>query len=173
MKSLWNSVFFFLCYSFVVDRIFYMSTVLYNNQKIIEKCHVNESEFFHSYLIAYRQHLVDVIPYHVIEFPVYEWINILMTISWHFMDLLIVLISIGLTTRFNQINRRLIASQRIVLREKFWNEIRTHYYALIDLVDEIDGQFSILILISTGHNLFSLCTSIFESLMGYFILLNY
>ncbi|KAG5679779.1 hypothetical protein PVAND_009317 [Polypedilum vanderplanki] len=89
----------------LVDRALYMSTVLHNNQQIIENCNVNESEFFHSYLLAYRLHLVDVIPYHIAIFPLYEWINILMTFSWNFMDLLIVLISIGLTTRFNQINK--------------------------------------------------------------------
>jgi gustatory receptor len=142
-----------------------MSTVLLNNQQIIENCRVNESEFFRSYLIAYRQHLVDVIPYHIAMFPLYEWVNILMTFSWNFMDLLIVLISIGLTTRFSQINRRLVNGANAG-GDVFWNEIRTHYYSLIDLVDEIDEQFSMLILISTGHNVFSLCTSIFESLMG-------
>ena len=143
-----------------------MWTVLYNNQEIINNCNLNESEFFHSYLIAYRHHLIDVIPYHIAEFPIYEWINILMTFSWHFIDLLIVIISIGLSTRFVQINQRLIKSQGIELPDNFWSEIRQQYYSLIDLTEIVDDEFSVVILIGTGHNLFSLCTSIFESLMG-------
>lgn len=143
-----------------------MWTALHNNQEIIKHCNVNESEFFHSYLIAYRYHVLDVIPYHIAEFPLCEWINLLMTYSWNFIDLLIVIISIGLSTRFDQINQRLIKSQGIEVADGFWGEIREHYYSLIDLVEIIDEEFSILILIGTGHNLFSLCTSIFESLMG-------
>jgi gustatory receptor len=136
-----------------------------NNQQIIKNCHVNESEFFQSYLIAYRYHLTNAIPYHVIEFPFYEWISILMTYSWNFIDLFIILISVCLATRFNQINDRLASSCLISHRsERLWNEIRVDYYALIDLVDEIDKEISMLVLLSTGHNLFSICVKIFESL---------
>lgn len=150
---------------FSVDHALFLMTSFYNNQQIINICHVNESEFFHSYLIAYRYHLTTAIPYHFIQFPIYAWVNILMTFSWSFIDLLIILISVALSTRFNQINFRLIDSCSDASSNKtFWSEIRTNYYALIDLVDEIDQEISILILVSTGHNLFSLCVIIFESL---------
>jgi gustatory receptor len=89
-----------------------------------------------------------------------------MTYSWNFIDLLIILISIALTTRFNQINHRLLTSRNVVVANQFWNDILTHYCALIELVDEIDEQFSLLILISAGQNAFTLCTKIFESLVG-------
>ena len=148
-----------------MDHVLYLTTSFYNNQQIIDNCHVNESEFFHSYLIAYRYHLITVIPYHIIEYPIYEWINILMTFSWNFIDLLIILVSIGLATRFDQINHRLIDSRSGARsNDRFWSEIRINYFALIDLVDEIDREISTLVLISTGHNLFSLCVTIFESL---------
>jgi gustatory receptor len=86
-----------------------------------------------------------------------------MTFSWNFIDLLIILVSVGLATRFNQINQRLI-KYRSGSTDVFWTNIRVDYYALIDLVDEIDGEMSILLLISTGHNLFSLCVNIFQCL---------
>lgn len=156
---------FIICFSIAVDHALFLMTSIYNNQLIIERCHVNESEFFHSYLIAYRYHLIDVIPYHIFEFPLYEWINILMTFAWDFIDLLIILISVGLAFRFDQINRRLMDCRCDGgNNEQFWGEIRVNYYALIDLVDRIDQEISSLILISTGHNLFSLCVIIFESL---------
>jgi gustatory receptor len=153
------------CSSFTVDHSLFVATSLYNNQQIIDYCRVNESEFFHSYLIAYRYHLTDVIPYHMIEFPFYTWITILMTFSWNFIDLFIILISVGLATRFNQINERLLsAAAKSESDDKFWTEIRINYYAMIDLVDVIDQEISILVLLSTGHNLFSMCVNIFECL---------
>lgn len=66
---------------FSVDHTLFLATSFYNNQQIIETCHVYESEFFHSHLIAYRYHLIDAIPYHFVEYPIYEWVHILMTSS--------------------------------------------------------------------------------------------
>lgn len=141
----------------------FLTTSFYNNQQIIDNCRLNESEFFHSYLIAYRYHFIDVIPYHIIEFPIYAWISILMTYSWNFMDLFIILISIGLTTRFNQINMRLIKSFENN-NDFYWTAIRMNYYAMLDLVDKVDTEISILVVVSTGRNLYSICVNIFESL---------
>lgn len=152
-----------ICFS--VDHALFLIRSFYNNQQIIEYCNVNESEFFHSYLIAYRYHLTSVIPYHIIEYPLYEWINILMTFSWSFVDLIIVLISVALAKRFNQVNNRLIENRENAnSNEYFWTQIRLNYYSLVDLVEQVDEEVSVLILISTGHNLFSLCVVIFESL---------
>lgn len=141
----------------------FLITSFYNNQQIIDNCRLNESEFFHSYLIAYRYHLTRAIPYHIIEFPIYEWINILMTYSWNFIDLFVILISVGLAARFNQINGRLIDGAGNN-SERFWSEIRVNYYALVDLVDEIDKEISMIVLVSTGRNVYSVCVIIFESL---------
>lgn len=150
---------------FPVDHVLFLMNSFSINQNIIDYCKVNESEFFHSYLIAYRYHLTKVIPYHIIQYPIYEWINILMTFSWNFIDLFIILISVALAMRFNQINFRV---EKFCCEpstsENFWNEIRMNYYAMIDLVDRIDHEIAILMLMSTGHNLVSLCVVIFESL---------
>lgn len=156
-----------MCYKLYVsgDHTLLIIKSFYNNQQIIDYCHVNESEFFHSYLIAYRYHLTSVIPYHFIEYPLYEWINILMTFTWNFLDLLIILISVALAKRFNQINKRLIENRPIAdNNEYFWTQIRLNYYSLVDLVEKVDEEISMLVFISTGHNLFSLCVLIFESL---------
>lgn len=150
---------------FSVDHALYLMNALYTNQQIINECNVTESEFIHSYLIAHRYHLTTVIPYHIIEYPIYEWIHILMTFSWNFIDLFIILISVTLATRFDQINFRITdSSSGATSNESFWSQIRINYYSLIDLVDKVDKEISMFILISIGQNLFSLCVIIFESL---------
>ena len=86
-----------------------------------------------------------------------------MTFSWNFIDLFIILIRIGLKVRFDQINDRLKDMQIKNSSERFcWSQIRTDYYSMMTLVDVVDGKISILILISTGHNLFALCVMVFE-----------
>lgn len=148
-----------------VDHSLFLLATIYTNQQMLRICSVNESEFFHSYLIANRNHLKDVIPYHVAEFPVYEFINILMTFAWNFIDLFIILICVGLVTRFDQINFRIIDSRSSnESDENFWMFIRVHYYSMVGLVDEVDKEVSFLILLSTGQNLFSLCVTIYQCL---------
>lgn len=142
-----------------------------NNQIIINSCHLNESEFFHSYLLAYRYHLASVIPYHVLEYPIYLWVDILTTFSWNFIDVFIILVSVALDTRFKQINHRILTTRNRSLsfnvNTQIWNDIRIHYYGLMELVEKVDDEISILILLSTGHNLFNLCVIIFRCLTRY------
>lgn len=150
---------------FAVEHTLYLVKTLLYNQQTIKNCQLNASEFFHSYLIAYRYHLTSAIPYHIMEFPIYQWINILMTFAWNFVDLFVILISIALATRFNQINLRIIDSLKsAAIADTFWSDIRLHYYELVELVEAVDHKITVLIFISTGHNLFSVCVVIFESL---------
>ena len=82
------------------------------------------------------------------------------------MDLFIILISIGLCTRFNQLNARIIQARGKYLKANFWKEIRVHYFMLCDLVDEVDHHISIMIFLTTGHNLLAICVRIFETFVG-------
>ena len=69
---------------------------------------------------------------------------ILMTFSWRFIDLLIILVSIGLATRFNQINRRIIESRSGAGSGKhFWAAIRVNYYAFTENLLSSDDPLNI------------------------------
>lgn len=56
----------------IVEHFLYLSAVVYDNQKIIEWCNVNESEYFHSFAIKQHHHLLHFIPYHPVEIPIFE-----------------------------------------------------------------------------------------------------
>lgn len=95
--------------------------------------------------------MTDVFPYHVIELPIYLWIQALLIFAWNFIDLFIILISVALATRFNQIHSRLITSiENNGNSESFWAQIRKDYYSMINLVDKVDQEISSIILIDTG-----------------------
>lgn len=156
----WNSI--------PVDHAIFIGNSFINNQIIIDNCHLNESEFFHVYFLAFRYNLVSVIPYHVIEYPIYLWVDLLTTYSWNFIDVFVILISVALDTRFKQINHRILNTRNRSLsfnvNTKLWHDIRVHYYGLMELVEKVDNEISSLILMSTGHNLFTLCIIIFRAL---------
>lgn len=153
---------------FSVDHAIFIVHSFIDNQIIINSCNLSETEFFHSYLLTHRYHLVSVIPYHIIEYPIYLWVDILTSFSWNFIDVFIILISIALDTRFKQINHRILNTHNRSLSfnvdTQIWNEIRIHYYDLMDLVENVDDKISTLILFSVGQNLFSLCVIIYRCL---------
>lgn len=135
---------------------------------MINNCQLNESDFFYTYLLANKYHIVSVIPFYVVQYPFYLWVDILTSFSWNFIDVIIILISVALDFRFKQINQRILRAKNInSLRyndDHVWTEIRLHYYSMMELVENVDNQISNLIILSTGHNLFTLCVIIFRIL---------
>lgn len=136
---------------------------------MINNCHLNETEFFHSYLLANRYHVVSVIPYNIVEYPIYTWVDFLITFSWNFVDVFVILISVALDFRFKQINHRILKTKKSTYsfddnEGHVWTEIRLHYYSMIELVEDVDDQISSLILLGTGNNLFTVCVITFRIL---------
>lgn len=55
-----------------MEHFLYLAAVVYDNQKIIEWCNVNESEYFHSFAVKQHHHLLQFVAYHPIEIPIFE-----------------------------------------------------------------------------------------------------
>lgn len=87
-----------------------------------------------------------------------------MTFTWSYLDLFIIIISIGLNLRFEQINERLKNTDRVNETQQFWKEIRIHYFNMFDLVEFMDSHISKFVLVAIGRNMLSLCTNIYTSL---------
>lgn len=130
-----------------------------------------------------RGHIADVIPYNIWMLPLMEWQNLAFALSWSYIDVVIVNISIGITTRFKQFNHRVNGLQNLVnvglvfqglrvdsqkfhsqnLSEENWLYLRKQYGSLTDLVFEVNNHISSLILLSSGNNLYFIVVNIFRS----------
>ena len=97
-----------------------------------------------------------------------------MIFAWNFIDLFVILICIAFKIRFDQINDRikqsnLHARRRVhwiesnsMIHDDFWSETRTDYNVMVDLVEKIDKETSILVLIGIALNFLKLCVRIFQ-----------
>lgn len=108
---------------------------------------------------------------------------------WSFLDILIMIVGIGLTTHFKALNNELQQTKlemevkssywRLVCYElqifvlflifqnlptDYWMKIRMQYTKLCNLVAIVDDKISHLILLSFSNNLFMICQQLFESL---------
>lgn len=113
---------------------------------------------------------------------------IIICASWFFLDLLIMMTSLGLTFRFRQINLRLKKSYGRVscfhisyfyldaafvsnrnyysnkaMPDSFWIEIRSHYLSLVELIRIVDDKLSLIILLSCANNMYFICVQLYYS----------
>ena len=92
-----------------------------------------------------------------------QWINLLQAFSFSFADIFIMLLSMGITTRFQQFEQLFnsIAENSTNAKKSTWRILRVHYTQLLELTRFIDANISLLVLISTGHNMLTLILKIF------------
>lgn len=151
--------------AFSVEHGLYLATAIHNCQMQVKYCRILFDTFFENFLKQERPQVLYYIPFAYWQLPIYEWSNISMSFVWTYVDMLIVVCSIGLTTRVDQLNGRIkdILSEATPPRQELWKEFRLHYILLCDLVQFVDSHISLLIFISTSHNMFAVCIVIFNS----------
>lgn len=69
------------------------------------------------------------------------------------------IVSLGVSQRFQQINRRLasLKDQSMPIAESTWQEIRHDYVMVCELLDEVDDRMGLLIVLSCSNNLAFIC----------------
>ncbi|KAJ6635417.1 Gustatory receptor for sugar taste 64f, partial [Pseudolycoriella hygida] len=98
--------------------------------------------------------------------------NIVMTMRWTLMDVFIMAASIGIARRFEQIYERLKIARGKLMPESFWIETRTHFLAMTELLQYLDGKVSVLVLVSCSSNLYFICFQLFNSFHEISLLVN-
>lgn len=92
------------------------------------------------------------------------FMNLSFTFAWNYMDIFIMLISIALSTRFQQINLRLSrlsyatgVPEPAPPSTAVWLEIRQHYVQLCELLEMVDANLAPIIVLSCANNLYFIC----------------
>ncbi|XP_073947880.1 gustatory receptor for sugar taste 64f-like isoform X2 [Choristoneura fumiferana] len=86
------------------------------------------------------------------------------TFIWNFSDLFVICMSYYLTSRLENINKKLILVQGKYLSELFWRSTREDYGRATQLVRKIDEVISGIVFISFANNLFFVCLQLFNTL---------
>ncbi|XP_075236776.1 gustatory receptor for sugar taste 64f-like [Lycorma delicatula] len=93
-----------------------------------------------------------------------SFINLIATCGWNFMDLFIMIMSVAISSRFNQINNRLEAVKGKVIPSWFWRQTRESYNRLSCLTKLLDTKLSPIVLLSFANNLYFICLQLLNSL---------
>jgi len=125
---------------------------------------------------------------------VIEFINILSTFSWNFVDLFLILISIALAEQFRQLNSRLFSVREKVRKknththvrftrltqrdlacvkampEWWWAEARNDYNHLATLTRMVDCHVSGIVFLSFATDLYFICIQLLFSFKYMFLI---
>lgn len=78
-------------------------------------------------------------------------------------DLFVIVVSIGLASKFKQINEDLMEVKGRSVHPAFWSEYRLYYREITSLISLVDNAMSKIILISISNNLFFICVQLLRS----------
>ncbi|XP_028179080.1 gustatory receptor for sugar taste 64a-like [Ostrinia furnacalis] len=145
-------------------------------------------DYLHKYILNSHAFLIRPDTYSLwTAIPIF-FISKIATILWNFQDLIIILISMGLTSRYHRLNlyvnslvkkenvdkEKRISTAKYVRNQK-WRRVREAYVRQATLVRMVDAQIGALVLLSNINNFFFICLQLFlglnktgGSLMSYF-----
>lgn len=117
-----------------------------------------------AYFIANYAQIFLVYPYSGALGTFAKFLNIIATFAWSYNDLFVIIVSIGLASKFKQINEDLMSVKGRSVHPGFWSEYRLYYREITSLISTVDAALAKLILISISNNLFFICVQLLRSL---------
>ncbi|KAJ6635418.1 Gustatory receptor for sugar taste 64a [Pseudolycoriella hygida] len=157
----------------IVEHIMAQGNTIYNFYMKINICQVNVNDKWQHFFLYEYPHVFAVLPYNFVFTIFTQWIITSLTFGWNYMDIFIIVTSIGLATRFKQINQRLEEMENNPIDEPLWAEIRHHYVLLCELVETVDKYISGITLLSCTNNLYFICYQLLNIFNVLPYLINY
>ncbi|KAL0849845.1 hypothetical protein ABMA28_011783 [Loxostege sticticalis] len=91
-------------------------------------------------------------------------VDIQCTFNWNFSDIFVICISLYLTSRLDQVYKRIVAVRGKYVPPTFWRAMREDYCRATTLVRKIDDVIGGIIFISFANNLFFICLQLLHTL---------
>jgi hypothetical protein len=119
-----------------LEHIFYISSEIHSMLYDINYCNMTDIDVVEVYITRHLRFIVENLPFRY-NHPTglfLEYLNISYTFFWNFLDLFIILNSIGIAFLFENVNRRLQNYRGLLLNETLWAEIRFHHVQITELL---------------------------------------
>uniref|UniRef100_A0A182PZ30 Gustatory receptor n=1 Tax=Anopheles epiroticus TaxID=199890 RepID=A0A182PZ30_9DIPT len=150
---------FVLVFLAAVEHCLSIVNNVHNQLVEIHYCNWTVTNYFQHYALRRFANVYLNFPYHSLSAIFFTYISSALTIYWNYQDIFIIMISIGLATRFQQINNylKILSDGVLIPAEDFWVRVRTNYVSVCELLDDVDRVISWTMLISCATNLYYIC----------------
>jgi gustatory receptor len=116
-------VFLIVSLSFaLVEHLLALADSAYRISYKVKQCNITNFNTFELFITQQLSYVISNLPFNYNNYVgvVLEYLNISYTFYWNFLDIFLVLISIGLTDRFERLNFRLESFQFLRVNENTW-----------------------------------------------------
>ncbi|XP_016994153.3 gustatory receptor for sugar taste 61a [Drosophila takahashii] len=142
----------------VGDHMLYYASGYCSYSMHIAQCHTNQSRItFDFYLEKEFSDIMFLLPYNIFSVCYGFWLNGAFTFLWNFMDIFIVITSIGLAQRFQQFADRVGALEGRHVPDALWYDIRRDHIRLCELTSLVDASMSNIVFVSCANNVYVIC----------------
>ena len=111
-------------------------------------CNWTRGNSFENYVTKHLSFMFNVISYNFITGVLAEYFNISFTFYWNFLDIFLMVISIGLSNNYELINERIRFYKDLVVQDEVWSEIRSDYNKVSELLKFVDGYLDKMIVLA-------------------------
>ncbi|XP_037719824.1 gustatory receptor for sugar taste 64a [Drosophila subpulchrella] len=140
------------------EHALYQVSAILTYKRRIQLCvNITTVASFDNYMQTNYDYVFQMLPYSPIIGALVLLINGAITFVWNYMDLFIMMISKGLSYRFEQITGRIRKLEHEEVLESVFIQIREHYVKMCELMEFLDSAMSSLILLSCVNNLYFVC----------------
>lgn len=141
--------FCFLCCSFS-EHFFFLAAEIYQLSFEIDHCNITNYDPFGLFVNKHLVFVVKNLPFEYNNFlgGFLEFMNFSCTFIWNFMDLFIMLLSIGLTDLLQRISHRMECLQAFKLDDDVWAELRSHHVQVSELIKIINDEFGLIFMLA-------------------------
>ncbi|KAH8260560.1 hypothetical protein KR038_006226 [Drosophila bunnanda] len=144
--------------SFAVDHALYYISGYYSYSMHIWHCQTNHSQVsFGFYLEKEFSNVLFLLPYNIFSMCYGFWLNFSFTFLWNFMDIFIMITSIGLAQRFQQFSERVLGLAGRYVPDALWYDIRRDHIRLCELTSLVDASMSSIVFVSCANNVYVIC----------------
>uniref|UniRef100_A0A182NIE7 Gustatory receptor n=1 Tax=Anopheles dirus TaxID=7168 RepID=A0A182NIE7_9DIPT len=148
-------------FAFVEDTLNFLSAYQLNELHIRYCPH--RSGFWKNFFHREHPYVLRVFPYHAALGWTIELTMRIAKFTWHYVDVFIICLSLGLQRRFVQFNERLERLDGQPQPQAVWRALRLDFVRLTELVAFVDGRFSKLILFCCANDMFFITVQLFNS----------
>lgn len=149
------------CAAFLEHALF-VAAGLKKTHHEVEYCGYN-MDMFELFFHKYHGHIFQLVPYNVVVAVFVEFLNFSLNFVWSFNGFFIVFISVGISFRFDQINRRVEFLRGRIVPESTWREIRNHYSELCELLRTVDVKIGSIICMACLNDFYFLISNILNA----------
>lgn len=161
-KRLWIMTIVYITLSSLEHGLYLASD--YNQISIeVETCNRTDRSFVEVFISQRYSFILNYLPFQYNHFMgfTFEYLSASYNVLYHFVNLLIILISFGLASLYEKINLRLKTLKRLIVADSMWSEIRCHHVQVSELVKIVNRNFNeIIIAASFSDGYFTLSQAI-------------